>query len=273
MRYLNQTTAIAVFIGLLTLSGCSTAQLTAAQQMSLGGAKEVIQRNVRWIFSDGAADHDAVSVQFTVNRIEYYEYRQNGTMIKQSSCAFEDFHPHLNEAKPVGVGVHKGVNAFEAVLGCPDDDKKNWATGDASDEEEGNKIVAALMRWKISTVAEREAFFDERQTQFAAVANTYRNQNPKPIISEDVRRLEVIANAAVKEKRFGDAANAYEDALKLAPWWPEGQFNAALILSEIHYYNEAIEHMRNYLALAPGAPNARAAQDHIYAWQGELART
>jgi tetratricopeptide (TPR) repeat protein len=55
-----------------------------------------------------------------------------------------------------------------------------------------------------------------------------------------------------------------------APWWPEGQFNLALILGELYYYDEAIEHMQDFLALVPDAPNAQHWQDQVYRWQGEL---
>ena len=71
------------------------------------------------------------------------------------------------------------------------------------------------------------------------------------------------------EKRFSDAVDAYEDGLKLAPWWAEGQFNVALLLAELRYYDEAVGHMRKYLALEPQAANARLGQDRIYEWEAK----
>lgn len=68
----------------------------------------------------------------------------------------------------------------------------------------------------------------------------------------------------MRDKRYADAINAYEDGLKIAPWWPQGHFNMALLLGQVHYYDEAVEQMQDYLALVPEAPNARAAQDQIY---------
>lgn len=134
------------------------------------------------------------------------------------------------------------------------------------------QVAAALLRWKNSTVEERQAFLstplDPNDNEFEPVLATYRTADPKPEISEDVRRFKVIAEAAVKAHRFGDAANAYEDGLGLAPWWPQGQFNAALLLGELHYYDEAITHMKRYLKLVPDAPDARAAQDKVYEWEG-----
>jgi predicted TPR repeat methyltransferase len=77
----------------------------------------------------------------------------------------------------------------------------------------------------------------------------------------------VQAEGAVRDKKFNDAANLYGEALKVAPWWPEGHFNRALVLSETGDYDTAMREMKHYLQLAPDAPNARAAQDKIYDWE------
>lgn len=80
------------------------------------------------------------------------------------------------------------------------------------------------------------------------------------------------AESAVSDKRLDDAADRYEDALKLVPWWPEGRLNRALVLGEVARYSEATREMKKYLALVPGAPNARAAQDKIYEWEARAGR-
>jgi regulator of sirC expression with transglutaminase-like and TPR domain len=81
----------------------------------------------------------------------------------------------------------------------------------------------------------------------------------------------VQAESAVREKRLADAVRLYQSALKIVPWWPEGHFNRSLVLAELNRYGEAISEMKRYLALVPDAPNARAAQDKIYEWEGKLA--
>jgi len=111
----------------------------------------------------------------------------------------------------------------------------------------------------------------EQQIAFETQAQSYRDATVKPLPGEDVRRYRVQAEAAVSQKRFQDAANLYAKALYIAPWWPEGHFNAALILGDLHQYAKAIDHMQKYLALVPNASDARAAQDKIYAWEGEKA--
>lgn len=108
--------------------------------------------------------------------------------------------------------------------------------------------------------------------RFNEEAKQYREASVKPPFPEEARRYRVQAETAVSEKRFDDAIARYEEALKLASWWPEGRFNRALMLGEVKRYTEAIREMKKYLVLAPDAANARAAQDQIYAWEDKAGR-
>ncbi len=105
---------------------------------------------------------------------------------------------------------------------------------------------------------------------FAEAAETYRAAAPKPGLPEEGRVFRVQAEDAVGRTRFQDAVDLYGKALKIAPWWPEGHFNQALILSESECHEEAIAEMERYLALVPDAPDARAARDRIYQWKGRI---
>ena len=105
---------------------------------------------------------------------------------------------------------------------------------------------------------------------FADVVARYRQAEPKPEPDEDMRRAEVQAEGAVREKNFYDADTLYDTALAAAPWWPQGHFNRALILESEEDYAGAVTEMQCYLALVPFASNARAAQDKIYQWQAHL---
>jgi tetratricopeptide (TPR) repeat protein len=101
---------------------------------------------------------------------------------------------------------------------------------------------------------------------FKEVAAAYRAAMPKPQLPEDARKFKVQAEFAVQEKRFDRAVELYGKALDIAPWWPEGHFNRALILGETKKYWDAIREMKRYLLLVPDASDARAAQDKIYVW-------
>ena len=112
------------------------------------------------------------------------------------------------------------------------------------------------------------AFAADTNDPFQEVVQKYLAANPKPGLPEEARKFKVQAEFAVQEKQFAKAAELYGKALDIAPWWPEGRFNRALILGEIKNYWEAMREMKRYLLLVPDASNARAAQDKIYQWEG-----
>jgi tetratricopeptide (TPR) repeat protein len=112
------------------------------------------------------------------------------------------------------------------------------------------------------------ALADNTNDPFQEVVRKYLAANPKPGLPEEARKYKVQAEFAMQEKQFDKAAGLYGKALEIAPWWPEGHFNRALILGETKKYWEAMREMKRYLLLAPNASNARAAQDKIYQWEG-----
>jgi len=115
-----------------------------------------------------------------------------------------------------------------------------------------------------SSPAARPAPID---TNFSDTAAAYRAAFPKPQITEEVRKLKLQAEVMIREKRFGDAAQLYEDALRLAPWWPDGRYNRALVLAELKQYDEAAGEMNRFLLLEPESNEARALRDQIYKWE------
>ncbi len=109
-------------------------------------------------------------------------------------------------------------------------------------------------------------FAAQDEEQFRELVEKYRGQS-KPPLPEEARRFRVQAEFAVEQRRLADAAKLYGDTLKVAPWWPEGYFNRALVLSDLKRYPEAVREMKRFLALEPNHAQARAAQDQIYRWE------
>lgn len=132
------------------------------------------------------------------------------------------------------------------------------------------KIAAAIADKRAKIAAETDAEEAAYEAAFTEVTRNYRAATVKPALPEDARKFKVQAEFAVGKKEFEAAASRYKKALDLAPWWPEGRFNRALILGELSRYHDAIREMKRYLTLVPDAPNARTAQDKIYQWEGEL---
>lgn len=111
--------------------------------------------------------------------------------------------------------------------------------------------------------------FREAREDFVSTALEYRAASPKPQVPEEARRFKVQAESAIRDKRFAEALVHYGAALAVAPWWPEGHFNSAVILAELGDYGAATREMTRYLELVPDAADARQARDRIYEWDGK----
>ena len=132
--------------------------------------------------------------------------------------------------------------------------------------EQADRFANAILILKRAAGADARA---QDEGNFEKAAEAYQAVAVKPSLPEDARRYKVQAEGAVRDKRFEDAADLFSQALDVAPWWPEGHFNRALVLGETGDFNAAILEMKRYLRLEPAAANARAAQDKIYVWEGE----
>lgn len=153
-------------------------------------------------------------------------------------------------------------------------DKKHTPLDDA--RAEGRTEVVAFLeqvaagKVRVQKIVPAAPEDPAEAAQFVKEASAYRALAVKPELTEEARRFQVQAEFAFEEKRFEDAVAAYAKALKLAPWWPDGRFNRALILAELFSYEEAVREMKRYLELAPDAADARAARDKIYQWESKL---
>jgi tetratricopeptide (TPR) repeat protein len=105
------------------------------------------------------------------------------------------------------------------------------------------------------------------EAAFQEEARKYREATVKPVLPEEAHKYAVQGDFAVEKKNLPIAAERYADALKVAPWWPEGHFKRGLVLADLEQYDEAIGEMKKYLLLAPNGKEARAAQDNIYKWE------
>lgn len=120
--------------------------------------------------------------------------------------------------------------------------------------------------WYVWT-REAPALYQAQEAAFESAARSYRNASVKPQLPEEAVRYKVKAELAVRQKRFDEASDLYDQALGIAPWWPQGHYNRGLILGEMGTYEEAVVELKRYLKLEPDAPNARAVQLKIYEWE------
>lgn len=128
--------------------------------------------------------------------------------------------------------------------------------------EEAKRFVIAVYSFKYHAATDQR-----EEADFLKALQSYRDATNKPVLSEEARKYKVQTEGAIREKKFDNAADLYEHALNIAPWWPEGHFNRALVRSETGDYETAVHEMKRYLLLVPNASDARAAQDKIYDWE------
>ena len=100
---------------------------------------------------------------------------------------------------------------------------------------------------------------------------------PRPAVPEEARRHFVRGNTALKNAKdasdYDRAIARYNEALLLAPWWPEPYFNLAKALELRERYDDAIAALKLYVLAAPQGEDARAAQDMIYVLEDKKERT
>jgi hypothetical protein len=91
---------------------------------------------------------------------------------------------------------------------------------------------------------------------------------PEPAIPEEARRHFVKADTLARDAHAGDdfppAINEYQQALALAPWWPDAYRDLAIIQETAGRYDDAKKNLHFYLLANPGEKESRAAQDEIY---------
>jgi tetratricopeptide (TPR) repeat protein len=151
-------------------------------------------------------------------------------------------------------------------------DKEGHTPLDIAKARGHTSIVSLLQnnREIVNLTAVTEPSSPAAEEAFREIARNYRAATVRPALPEEARKFWVQAEYAVNKMDFDGAVERYKEALEVAPWWPEGHFNRAMILGELSRYRDAIREMKKYLTLVPEASNARAAQDKIYQWEGEL---
>ncbi|MGQ0544315.1 MAG: tetratricopeptide repeat protein [Betaproteobacteria bacterium] len=200
-------------------------------------------------------EHSSLSITF-----EGIQFSVRGTPSSPAqtrSVRMEDIDPTTIKVSRTSLeSSGPSVEHSVAVLGNP-----GWEIYWKNREDDARKFADALFAL---VQAARSGGGDD---SFEAIAAQYRAAGGKPAFPEAARRLRVQAEFAVEQKRFDDAVRYYGEALRVAPWWPEGRFNLALVLAETKRYPRAIAEMQRFLALEPQHPQARAAQDQIYRWE------
>jgi tetratricopeptide (TPR) repeat protein len=132
------------------------------------------------------------------------------------------------------------------------------------------KFEAALEYLAENARSEAKENFAREFASFEEQLKPWREATVKPTMPEAAREHQVLAEFAFKEKNVDKAIAEYQAALSIFPTWPEGQYNLATLAGEKKMYELAIQHMKEYLELAPDSPDAQAAKDSVIIWKDKL---
>lgn len=100
-----------------------------------------------------------------------------------------------------------------------------------------------------------------------------RKLKPAPAVPEEARRHFVKAVTLQKDAKSPEdydlPIQEYRQALLLAPWWSDAYFDLASALELKQQYADAIQNLKLSMLASPGGPDARAAQDKVYALEAK----
>lgn len=139
------------------------------------------------------------------------------------------------------------------------------ATFETQNAEAALDFVDALLILKAA--ASRPDTEEADFATFTAGAQAWLATTPKPEMSDEALTYKVLAEEAFKKQNYPEALEFYAKALDRHPFWPSGQYNAALLAAENEDYELGALYMRRYLVLAPDAKDAGAAKEKLLLWQ------
>lgn len=179
---------------------------------------------------------------------------------------YANLQPLTVEASNPGFRVILPMPGERSIM-CVSGERQTWLVWAQRADAEAFADAVNWMIW--SNSLEGKAFLD-REVQSRVQQLEAWKAGTRPTMPEDAHQHQVLAENAVQEKNLKRAIDEYEAALQIFPTWPEGQFNLALVCGEMHDYPCAVEHMQNYVELAPDAPDAQAAKDKLIIWRDKV---
>jgi tetratricopeptide (TPR) repeat protein len=103
-----------------------------------------------------------------------------------------------------------------------------------------------------------------------ALVRLYPRLPSSPPLPEAARRFFVEGQAFARADDYAGAAESFRKVTAIAPWFPNGYFNLALVEERAGQYGPAVLSMETFLRLAPRSENARVAQDRLYEWRSRV---
>jgi tetratricopeptide (TPR) repeat protein len=210
--------------------------------------------------------HAGITVDKVENNVVFAHFGNNHfglnlTLVTSASL--------VTPAQSIGVSTQVDWYEFPKIKDSPGHIfwHSTWSNEAYHDQR---RFQAALIFLARATQEEMEAKAAANLEEFKPKAAAWRQLAVKPEMPEEAHRHQVLAENAFQAKNVGKAISEYEAALRVFPYWPEGNYNLAMLAGEIGGrpgYDIAIFHMKSYLELMPDAPDARAAKDSVIVWE------
>lgn len=227
-----------------------------------------------WFLEKDLPEHQQKSFPMVVDQLREIDRKLKETgydpNLKEEGFMLPLSHAAMKSSRELAVKlINKGANVDLALTELRENASKQLPhlSSPANKKIYDDSNLAVELLNGLKKAADRKKAEQENEEPFQAALHAYQSAAIKPELPESARKYKVQADSAVRDKDFAGAVNLYGQALKIAPWWPEGHFNRALVFGEMKEYDAAIIEMNRYLALVPYASNARAAQDKIYDWE------
>jgi hypothetical protein len=256
------STSLLVVAALAQL-GCANSYLYApteasARQMAPDAARETLRNALTSCggLADVAfyPDHFTTVFQNGSGEVRYYYKDLDDVRMRYLARIGPD---HVDVGSRVRlVNTAQGKEFKEVLLSCD-------VLGTMPSGYDAQRIADALLRLKL----EYEARFGAEATNAfqGSTAPPGAGQVPAALPGE-VDALHAQAKVAIGNKNLVTAAERYDRVVALAPAWPEGHFNAALILGELDAVDAAGVEMRRYLYLNPAGSADPLASSKIAEW-------
>lgn len=252
MRAVHKWSVSTLCLSML-LASCAGMSWYTANDSTAGATTEADAR-VIVILELKRSNRDVVDVRFTSDHVVTALANGQTTSLIRNLSKVTSLSTERNE---LIISVAEGESKYNVFL-------SGSGLGSVSRSKKFMNAIICLSRF----ARQREKANARYAEEFEKLLPDYLDKIASNVeLPEEARKYKVQAEGAVRTKDFHSAATNFGNAIALAPWWPTGYFNRALVLGELGEYKLAVICMKCYLKLAPEAPNARAAQDKIYDWE------
>ena len=139
-----------------------------------------------------------------------------------------------------------------------------WSQTDAQEIADALRVLVLDSRQNL------DGIFAAKYQTFLQTCQPYLDGKGTAPFPEEARQHQLLAQDAASRNDTDKALDEYDAALKAAPCWGQGRYQAALLEAQAGYYPVAIQDMKKYLLLVPAAANAQAVRDQIVIWNGRM---